>query len=65
MPDRWMILGIRLLPHEFENLCELARMRGISLEDVVRQELSLPPERVALEHHARTERHLALIDDER
>jgi len=45
----WHVLGVRLLPHELDDLHELARMRGVSLSDVVRHAIGLAPEKRAVE----------------
>jgi hypothetical protein len=65
MADRWRVLGVKLLPHEYEDLCELAEMRGMPLSDVVRQALCLPSEDLARKGQPLAERRLQLVGGER
>ncbi len=65
MDAHWHVLGVRLLPHELEDLHELARMRGVSLSDVVRQAMGLAPETRALEERPAVASRLQLAGRER
>lgn len=65
MADRWHVLGVKLLPHEYDDLCELAEMRGMPLGDVVRQALRLPAEDLARKDGPPAERRLQLVGGER
>jgi hypothetical protein len=65
MPDRWRVLGVKLLPHEYDDLCELAEMSGMPLSDVVRQALRLPSEDLVRRDRLLVERRLQLVGGER
>jgi len=54
-----------LLPHEYDDLYELAEMSGMPLSDVVRQALRLPSEDLARKNQPLAECRLQLVGGER
>jgi len=65
MADRWRVLSVKLLPHEYDDLYELAEMSGMPLSDVVRQALRLPSEDLARKNQPLAECRLQLVGGER
>ncbi|HLM86913.1 MAG TPA: hypothetical protein VK272_12065 [Solirubrobacteraceae bacterium] len=47
MTDPWRVQSINLLQHELDDLRELARIRGVHLNNAIRQALNLAPEELA------------------
>jgi hypothetical protein len=56
------VVIVKLAPHEYRHLVQLATMHGHSLSDTVREYLRLPPESEVQAIQLHADRHLRVVD---
>jgi hypothetical protein len=65
MPVCSKVVIVKLAPHEYRNLVELARMQDRSLSDTVRDYLRLPPESEVQAIRLAAKRQLRVVEGSR
>jgi hypothetical protein len=56
------VVIVKLAPHEYRHLVQLATLQGHSLSDTVREYLRLPPESEVQSIRLPADRHLRVVD---